>query len=144
VEANVWPFSVSCVTAIVKSFDIDSDVFFADINWQVLRAAVRKLTIHYAELSKFPAVRRDLALLLDKSVSFAQVEEIAYATERKCLKEVKLFDVYEGKGLEEGKKSYAVCFILQDENQTLNDKAIDKIMSRLVTNLTEKLGAKLR
>jgi phenylalanyl-tRNA synthetase beta chain len=130
--------------SIVKSFDIDSDVFFADINWQVLRAAVRKLTIHYAELSKFPAVRRDLALLLDKSVSFAQVEEIAYATERKCLKEVKLFDVYEGKGLEEGKKSYAVCFILQDENQTLNDKAIDKIMSRLVTNLTEKLGAKLR
>ena len=113
---------------LLKSFDIAGDVFFADINWKVLMSTVRKLKISYTDLPKFPAVRRDLALLLDHSTTFAEVEKIAYETERKYLKEVKLFDVYEGKGLEPGKKSYAVYFILQDENQTLNDKMIDKIM----------------
>ena len=103
--------------------------------------AVRSVKVSYKELSKFPAVRRDLALLLDKNVQFA---EIAYETEKKLLKEVELFDVYEGKNLEAGKKSYAVSFLLQDESQTLNDKMIDKIMSKLVKNLEDKLGAKLR
>jgi len=129
---------------LLKSFDIAGDVFFADINWKVLMSTVRKLKISYTDLPKFPAVRRDLALLLDHSTTFAEVEKIAYETERKYLKEVKLFDVYEGKGLEPGKKSYAVYFILQDENQTLNDKMIDKIMSKLVANLTAKLNATLR
>ena len=96
------------------------------------------------EISKFPAVKRDLALLLDKNVQFAEIEKIAYDTEKKLLKEVELFDVYEGKNLEPGKKSYAVSFLLQDESQTLNDKMIDKIMSKLVKNLEDKLGAKLR
>ena len=92
----------------------------------------------------FPAVKRDLALLLDKKVQFAEIEKIAYETEKKLLKEVSLFDVYEGKNLEVGKKSYAVSFLLQDENATLNDKQIDKIMSKLVKNLEDKLNAKLR
>jgi phenylalanyl-tRNA synthetase beta chain len=130
--------------AITKAFDIDNEVYFADINWHVLRKAVAKLTISYVELSKFPAVRRDLALLLDKDVAFSEVEKIAYDTERKLLKDVNLFDVYEGKGLEAGKKSYAVSFMLQDDNQTLNDKTIEKVMSRLVANLTSKLNATLR
>ena len=83
-------------------------------------------------------------MLLDKNVQFAEIEKIAYETEKKLLKEVELFDVYEGKNLEAGKKSYAVSFLLQDESQTLNDKMIDKIMSKLVKNLEEKLNAKLR
>ena len=87
---------------------------------------------------------RDLALLVDKSVRFEQIEAIAYQTERKLLREVTLFDVYEGKNLPEGKKSYAVNFILQDETKTLNDKAIDAIMQRLIQNLTKQLGAELR
>ena len=106
--------------------------------------AVKNVKVNYTEISKFPAVKRDLALLLDKKVQFAEIEKIAYETEKKLLKEVSLFDVYEGKNLEAGKKSYAVSFLLQDENQTLNDKMIDKIMSKLVRNLEDKLGAKLR
>ena len=106
--------------------------------------AIRSVKISYKEISKFPAVKRDLALLLDKNVQFAEIEKIAYETEKKLLKEVELFDVYEGKNLEAGKKSYAVSFLLQDESQTLNDKMIDKIMSKLVKNLEDKLGANLR
>ena len=109
-----------------------------------LMKAIRSVKISYKEISKFPAVKRDLALLLDKNIQFAEIEKIAYETEKKLLKEVELFDVYEGKNLEAGKKSYAVSFLLQDENQTLNDKMIDKIMSKLVKNLEDKLGAKLR
>ena len=129
---------------LLKAFDIDNEVYFADLNWKELLKAVRSAKVSYKELSKFPAVRRDLALLLDKNVQFAEIEKIAYETEKKLLKEVELFDVYEGKNLESGKKSYAVSFLLQDESQTLNDKMIDKIMSKLVKNLEDKLGAKLR
>ena len=100
--------------------------------------------ISYTEISKFPAVSRDLALLLDKGVEFAEIEKVAYSTEKKLLKEVTLFDVYEGKNLEAGKKSYAVNFVLQDEMKTLNDKQIDAIMNKLIANLQAKLGAKLR
>ena len=130
--------------AILKKFDIDNEVFFADLNWKELMKATRSVKISYQEISKFPAVRRDLALLLDKQVQFGEIEKIAYETEKKLLKSVELFDVYEGKNLEAGKKSYAVSFMLQDENQTLNDKQIDKIMSKLIKNLEDKLGAKLR
>ena len=105
---------------------------------------IRNVKVSYTEISKFPVVKRDLALLLDKKVQFAEIEKIAYETEKKLLKEVSLFDVYEGKNLEAGKKSYAVSFLLQDENATLNDKQIDKIMSKLVKNLEDKLNAKLR
>lgn len=106
--------------------------------------AIRSVKVSFKELSKFPAVKRDLALLLDKDVQFAEIEKIAYETEKKLLREVTLFDVYEGKNLEAGKKSYAVSFLLLDETQTLNDKQIDKIMSKLIANLENKLGAKLR
>ena len=129
---------------LLKAFDIDNEVYFADLNWKELMKAIRSVKISYKEISKFPAVKRDLALLLDKNVQFAEIEKIAYDTEKKLLKEVELFDVYEGKNLEAGKKSYAVSFLLQDESQTLNDKVIDKIMSKLVKNLEDKLGAKLR
>ena len=129
---------------LLKAFDIDNEVYYADLNWKELMKAIKNVKVNYTEISKFPAVKRDLALLLDKKVQFAEIEKIAYETEKKLLKEVSLFDVYEGKNLEAGKKSYAVSFLLQDENQTLNDKMIDKIMSKLVKNLEDKLGAKLR
>jgi phenylalanyl-tRNA synthetase beta chain len=98
----------------------------------------------YSEIPRFPAARRDLALLLDRSVSFSEIEKIAYRADSKFLKEISLFDVYEGKNLPEGKKSYAVSFTLQDEEKTLNDKQIESIMSKIQKNLEEKLDAKLR
>lgn len=129
---------------LLKAFDIDNEVYYADLHWKELMKAIKNVKVSYKEISKFPAVKRDLALLLDKKVQFAEIEKIAYETEKKLLKEVSLFDVYEGKNLEAGKKSYAVSFLLQDETQTLNDKIIDKIMSKLVKNLEDKLDAKLR
>lgn len=129
---------------IQKQFDIDNEIYYAEINWNELMKAVKTSKVNFKELTKFPAVKRDLALLLDKKVQFAEIEKIAYETEKKLLREVSLFDVYEGKNLEAGKKSYAVSFTLQDENATLNDKQIDKIMQKLITNLQNKLDAKLR
>ena len=129
---------------VLKMIDIDNEVYYAELNWNELMKAASKIKVNYTELTKFPAVKRDLALLIDKQVEFAEIERIAYETEKKLLKAVTLFDVYEGKNLEAGKKSYAVSFLLQDENATLNDKQIDKIMSRLVKNLEDKLGARLR
>ena len=131
-------------SAIQKKFDIDHEVYFADINWTELMRAIRQAKVEYKELSKFPAVRRDLALLINKEITFAEIERIAYQAERKLLKKVELFDVYEGKNLEAGKKSYAVSFWLQDENATLNDKVIDKVMSKIVGSLQHQLDAKLR
>lgn len=130
--------------AMKKRFDLTSDVYFADIHWTNLMKCLRKGDVQFEEISKFPAVSRDLALLLDKEVEFAQVEQVAKQTEKKLLKKVELFDVYEGKNLPAGKKSYAVNFILQDELSTLNDKQIDAIMKKLIANLTTKLGAELR
>ena len=127
-----------------KKFDIDNEVYFADLYWNQLTKAVRKQKVGFKEISKYPAVSRDLALLLDKSVEFACVEQIAYNAERKLLKKVELFDVYEGKNLPEGKKSYAVNFILQDEQKTLNDKAIDAVMQKIIQNLKKQLNAELR
>ena len=127
-----------------KAFDIDNEVYYADINWKELMKAIKGKKVTYTEISKFPAVKRDLALLIDKKVQFAEIEKIAYETDKKLLKSVELFDVYEGKNLEAGKKSYAVSFVLQDENTTLNDKQIDKLMQKLIANLQNKLDAKLR
>lgn len=129
---------------LLKAFDIENDVYYADLNWNELMKAIKNIKVSYTEISKFPAVKRDLALLIDKKVQFAEIEKIAYETEKKLLKSVELFDVYEGKKLEAGKKSYAVSFLLQDENATLNEKQIDKIMQKLITNLQNKLDAKLR
>ncbi len=129
---------------VLKTCGIGQPVFFADLNWTELMRLVRKHKIEYKEISKFPQVSRDLALLVDKGVEFAEIEKIAYQTEKKLLKNVELFDVYEGKSLPAGKKSYAVNFIIQDDNRTLNDKAIDAVMKKLIANLTNKLGAQLR
>ena len=129
---------------LLKKMNIDQDVFYADINWDNVMRAIKKNEVLYHDISKFPSVSRDLALLIDKSVEFEQIEQIARQTEKKLLKSVELFDVYEGKNLPEGKKSYAVNFILQDETKTLNDKQIEAIMTKLINNLKQKLNAELR
>ena len=129
---------------ILKKMDISQDVFYADLNWDNLMRTIKKNETLYHDISKFPSVSRDLALLIDKSVQFEQIEQIARQTEKKLLKSVELFDVYEGKNLPDGKKSYAVNFILQDESKTLTDKQIDAIMTKLINNLKQKLGAELR
>ena len=130
--------------AMLKLTDLEQPVYFAEINWDELLKATRKVKVGYVELPKYPAVRRDLALLIDKSVKFADIERLAYQTESKLLKEVTLFDVYEGKNLPAGKKSYAVSFLLQDESQTLNDVQIDKVMNKLIQAVQTKLDAQLR
>ncbi|MBQ6208421.1 MAG: phenylalanine--tRNA ligase subunit beta [Prevotella sp.] len=127
-----------------KDADIANEVYFADIHWSAVMKAIRKNKVEYYEISKYPAVSRDLALLVDKGVEFAQIEQIARQSEKKLLKKVELFDVYEGKNLPAGKKSYAVNFILQDEEKTLNDKQIEAIMNKLIANLKGKLNAELR
>ncbi len=124
--------------------DVDVEVYYAELSWNQLMKEVKKAKVSFTEISKFPAVKRDLALLLDKGVQFAEIDKIARESERKLLRKVSLFDVYEGKNLPAGKKSYAVSFYLQDENKTLNDKQIDAIMKKIQTNLEQKLGAQLR
>ena len=127
-----------------KKFDIKQDVFFAEIDFDQLIKMTKKAKIQFKELSKFPEVKRDLALLVDKSVTFAQLRGIAFATEKKLLKSVSLFDVYEGDKLPEDKKSYALSFILEDKNQTLTDKQIERTMTNLQTQLEQKAGAEVR
>lgn len=129
---------------ICKELDIETDVYYAELSWTLLMKEIKKSKVTFSEISKFPAVKRDLALLLDKNVQFAEIEKIATESERKLLKNIALFDVYEGKNLPAGKKSYAVSFYLQDEGKTLNDKQIDAIMKKIQTNLEQKLGAQLR
>ena len=129
---------------LLKKTGITSPVYYADINWTAVMKQVRKNSVSFKEISKYPAVSRDLALLLDKQVEFAQIEAIAYKTERKYLKSVELVDVYEGTNLPEGKKSYAVNFILQDEQKTLTDKQIEAIMNKLIANIKKELNAELR
>ena len=129
---------------ILKQADIAGEVYYAELNWTQLMKAVRKNKVLFSEISKYPAVSRDLALLVDQGVEFAQIEQVARQAEKKLLKKVELFDVYEGDKLPAGKKSYAVNFILQDEEKTMGDKQIDAIMQKLITQLKSKLGAELR
>ena len=127
-----------------KQFGLDAPVYYAELNWTALMKVIKKNEVLYTEVPKFPAVSRDLALLVDNSVEFAQIEQIARQTEKKLLKKVELFDVYEGDKLPSGKKSYAVNFILQDEEKTMGDKQIDAIMQKLITNIKKQLNAELR
>lgn len=129
---------------IRKKADIEQEVYYADLYWENILKEIKRHHIQFADIPKFPEVKRDLALLLDKNISFADIEKIAFETERKLLKKVNLFDVYEGKNLEAGKKSYAVSFIIQDETKTLTDNQTDAIMKKLLSNFEQKLGAKLR
>ena len=129
---------------VAKAFDIEAPVFYADINWTNLMKLVKKVSVSYYDLSKYPAVSRDLALLVDEEIEFAQIEAAAYQAEKKLLKEVRLFDVYEGKNLEKGKKSYAVNFTLQSDEKTLNDKAIEAIMNKIEQNICKSTAAVVR
>ncbi len=131
-------------TDITKSFDIKKEVFAAKINWTIISKFLPQHNTSYQAVSKFPSVRRDLALIIDKSVMFDQLNESALKAERKLLKEVGIFDIYEGDKIPEGKKQYALSFILQDKNKTLNDKTIDKAMRRIQQFLERDLGATLR
>lgn len=128
----------------LKKADVEGQVFFADFDWDVLMKIIRKNSIQYKEVSKFPAVRRDLSLLIDENVSFDKLHLVAQKTERKLLKAINVFDVYKGNKIPEGKKSYALSFILQDEEKTLNDKQIDAIVQKLIVNFEKELGAEVR
>ncbi|EPR73396.1 Phenylalanyl-tRNA synthetase beta chain [Winogradskyella psychrotolerans RS-3] len=130
--------------SVLKHFGISQNVLFADFNWDNVIEMAKHNKIKFSPISKYPSIRRDFALLLDNNVTFEDIDTIAKQTEKQLLKNVNLFDVYEGKNLPQGKKSYAVSFIFQDENKTLNDKQIDKIMSKLQSNFESKLGAELR
>ena len=129
---------------ILKKTDIKNDVYYIEINWNVVLELLVMNKVKYKELAKFPAVKRDLSLLLDKKIKFEEIAQIAKDCDKRLLKEVSLFDVYQGKNLAEDKKSYAVSFILQDEEKTMNDKVINKIMDKIQTSLESKLGAELR
>ena len=130
--------------ALTAAFDISAEVYFADINWTLLMKKTKKHSVNFTEISKFPAVSRDLALLVDKSVEFARIEQIAFAADKKFLKKVTLFVVYEGKNHEKKKTSYAVNFLLQDDTKTMNDKQTDAVMAKIIASLEKQLGAKLR
>lgn len=131
-------------SSVLKEFGIKQEVLFADINWDnVLKLSGNK-KIKVLELPKYPAVKRDLALLIDHKITFKEIYNLANQSEKNLLKEVDLFDVYEGDKLPEGKKSYAVSFVLQDENKTLEDKQIDKIMQKLQATFEKNLEAVLR
>ncbi|WP_284652326.1 phenylalanine--tRNA ligase subunit beta [Flavobacterium terrisoli] len=129
--------------SILKHFDIKQEVFYADFNWNLVLKLIGS-KIKFTDIPKYPEVRRDLALLVDDSVAFDAIYNIARQTEKSLLKDVNLFDVYQGKNLPEGKKSYAVSFTLQDNSKTLTDEQIDKIMSKLQKNMESELGASLR
>lgn len=131
-------------TKIQKQFDITNEVFYAQINLDNFIKLASKTKIQYKEIGKYPSVRRDLALLIDKQINYHQLEQLAYKQEKRLLKQVNLFDVYEGKNLEEGKKSYAVSFVFQDDEKTLTDVQIDKTMERLIQVFNTELGAILR
>ncbi len=124
--------------------DIEAPVFYADFDWGLILSEQKKSSVKFSELPRFPEVKRDLALVLDRNIRFEALKEVALKTERNLLRSVNLFDVYEGKGVPEGKKSYAVSFILRDDSKTLNDKVIDKTMERLLAAFTKEFDARLR
>ena len=130
--------------SILKSFDIKQDLLFANFNWDIILKVMNKKGIVFTEISKYPEVKRDFALLLDTSVTFKQVYDLAYKNERKLLRNISLFDVYEGSKLPKGKKSYAVSFTIQDDNKTLTDQQIEKVMSKLQRSYESELNAELR
>ena len=130
--------------ARLKQFGIKQPVFAAEINWQVLFTLIKRNKIRYTELPKFPEVRRDLALLLDESVSYADLRKSALRVGKKLLKQVGLFDVYRGDKIAEGKKQYALSFVLQDLEKTLTDSDVERVMSKLLSTFQNEFGAVLR
>ncbi len=130
--------------SVLKYFDISQEVLFADFNWDAVVTASKTQQIKFSPIPKYPAVKRDFALLLDETIKYEEIEKIAFQTEKKLLKSVNLFDVYQEKKLPEGKKSYAVSFKFQDDHKTLTDKQVDKIMKKLQQRFEEDLNAELR
>jgi len=130
--------------AVLKQFDIKQEVFFAELDWTTLLREVKPDSVKFSEISRFPEVRRDLALLLDKAVKFADIEALANRNGKGILRSVNLFDVYEGEKIEAGKKSYAVSFTMQDDQKTLTDNDIEKLMKRLAEVFEKELGAVIR
>ena len=128
----------------LKKLDIQTEVFYADFDWDLILRSIRNNKTFFKEISKFPSVRRDLSMLLNKDVSFEQLKLIAFKTERKLLKEVNIFDVYQGDRLPEGKKSYAISFVLQDEEKTLAEKQIDSVTQKLIYSFEKEAGAEIR
>ena len=127
-----------------SKFDINQDVYYGHIEWDPVVSLIKKHKIQFRELPKYPSVKRDLALLLDRGVKFRSIRDLAFKTEKNILKEITLFDVYESDSLGKNKKSYAVSFILQDELKTLTDKNIDKVMENFIRTFEKELGAKIR
>ena len=130
--------------ARLKQFGIKQPVFAAEINWPALFELVKRNKIRYKELPKFPEVRRDLAILLDESVTFADLRKSAFRVGKKLLKQVGLFDVYRGDKIAEGKKQYALSFVLQDLDKTLTDNDVERVMSKLLSTFQNEFGAVLR
>ena len=128
----------------MKAFDVKTEVFYAEFEWDTILELCKTTKINYTPVPKFPAVRRDLALLLDESVEFKTLKLLAKQSEKKLLKEVSLFDEYYGKKLPKGKKSYALSFILEDKDKTLTDKHIDKVINKIIKAFQEKAGAEIR
>ncbi len=128
----------------LKKFDTKQDVFYADFKWDTIIQLLSFNKINYSQLPKFQATRRDLSLLINEGVTFGQIETVARKQEKKLLKDINLFDIYQGKNLEKGKKSYAVSFVIQDEEKTLTDQLVEGIMSKIQTALETELGATLR
>ena len=130
--------------AVLKPFDIKQEVFYAELDWNTLLAGLKSDAVKFTEVPRFPEVRRDLALLLDSQVKFIDIETLAYKNGKGILKAVNLFDVYEGEKIGTGKKSYAVSFIMQDNQKTLTDNEIEKLMKRLAEVFEKELGAVIR
>lgn len=150
-ESVTWLFknkllaeSGSISKEYLAKFDIPQDVYFAHFEWDLLLNAIKDHKVSFIELPKYPWVRRDLALLIDKSVKFGQIREIAFRTEKHILQNVDLFDVYESDTLGDNKKSYAVSFVLRDDLKTLTDKSIEKTMNSLVSAFEKELNARIR
>jgi phenylalanyl-tRNA synthetase beta chain len=130
--------------SVAKAFGVDQPVYYANFNWKVALDVALNQKMKFKGIAKYPATRRDLALLIDKGISFSQIENIASKVDKRILKAIDLFDVFEGDQLPEGKKSYAVSFVFQDENKTLTDKEVDKVMNQLIDRCQKDLNAQLR
>jgi phenylalanyl-tRNA synthetase beta chain len=130
--------------SILKQFEIETPVYYAEFNWDSMLQNAGEKSCIFHEIPKYPEVKRDLALLIDKNITFKQIEELAYKTEHKLLRDVSLFDVYESEKLGHNKKSYAVSFILQDDKKTLTDKHVDKVMNQLISAYRKNLNAEIR
>jgi phenylalanyl-tRNA synthetase beta chain len=129
---------------LLKLFDLKQDVYYAEFNWEGIIEMIKGIHVDYRELPRFPEVRRDLALVLDKSVTYEELRQAAFQADRHILRAVNLFDIYEGDKIGAGKKSYAMSFILRDDEKTLTDQVIDKTMEKILRNFKEKFNAAIR